>query len=304
MVRMNDISFRWLVGLFLLGMLAIGAGQRCVAQPGDPTAGGDLEKILSGKEASEQFGANTEGEKMPVERRVNPKFYYVGPNDQLAISASGLTDPIPVLIGLDNTLVIPRFPPIDVDGLTLAELEGRVDSVFRSRSGMYGNVRLSLLGSRFLYVTVSGNVIAPGSYILTSADRITTAINRANKVPEELATVDDEFLELSKKSVLGTKSQFGSRNLGSESMDRIRRVVIRHADGTTSEADLMHYRAFGDDQNNPTLREGDNVIVSFADPFGPTMSAVGAVNNPVIGIPYEEGDKPVAVAEPCGRRPN
>ncbi len=288
---MSEISFRRSLQVFLFCVLAIAAGHSGFAQPGDsPTAGGDLEKILGGKEASKQFSSNTEGEQIPIERRVNAAFYYVGPNDQILVSASGLTEPIPVVVGLDNTLVIPRFQPIDVDGLTLAGLEKRVDSIFKSRSGMYGNVRLSLLASRSVYVNVSGNVIAPGRYILSSADRVTTAIDLANKVPEELATVDDQFLELSKQSVLGNKSQYGSRNLGSEPKAQVRHVVVRHASGGTSTADLLRYRAFGNDEDNPTLREGDNVIVSFADPFGPKFSAVGAVNNPVIGLPYEEGD--------------
>lgn len=289
---MSEISFRRLFPLLLSCVLALVAGTSyAVAQPGDnPTAGGELEKILGGKEASKKFSSSTDGEKLPVERRVNPDFYHPGPNDQILISASGLTEPIPVMIGLDNSLVIPRFQPIDVNGLTLAELEARVDSTFKSRSGMYGDVRLSLLASRTIYVNVSGNVIAPGRYILTSSDRVTTAIDLANKVPEELASVDDQFLELSKQSVLGNKSQYGSRNLGSEPKTPVRRVVVRHANGETSQADLVRYRAFGNDEDNPTLREGDNVIVSFADPFGPTISAVGAVNNPVIGLPYEEGD--------------
>lgn len=294
-LRMNNVTRRLLPLLFLIAACA-GNMPAVFAQPGGstspPTAGGDLQKILEGKSAAESFTAAGNQEAMPVERRVNPDVYRVGPNDQLVISATGVAEPIPVVVGLDNMLIIPRFRPVDVNGLTLSELEARVDSLFKARSATYGDINISLLRPRAIYVTVSGNVIAPNTYIVTSADRSTTAISLANKVPEELATVDDQFMELSKRSVLGSKSQYGSRNLGVESSGKIpiRHVVIRHADGTSTNVDLVRYRAFGDDRDNPTLREGDNVIVEFPNPVAPTVSIAGAVNNPLVALPYRNGD--------------
>ncbi len=296
--RMKTPSFRRLFPLLLCVSALLCPGVFAVAQPGTgtttsgPTSGGDLQKILQGESAADQFPSTTEQQGLPIERRVNPDVYRVGPNDQLVISPSGLSDPIPVVVGLDNFLLVPRFRPVDVNGLTLSELESRLDSMYKARSSTYGDIHLSLLKPRAIYVTVSGNVIAPGQYIVTSADRATTAINLAGKIPPELATVDDQFLELSKQSVLGTKSQYGSRNLGVESNGRvpIRTVVIRHADGTTSRADLVRYRAYGDDRDNPTLREGDNIIVEFPNPMSPTVSIAGAVNNPLVAVPYREGD--------------
>lgn len=284
--------------LFGIAML-LGAAGVAVAQPGGtgststtPTTGGDLQKILIGQSAASQFPSIDDQQGMPVERRVNPDVYRVGPSDQLVISASGLNDPIPVVIGMDNFLILPRFRPIDVNGLTLTDLERLLDSTYKARSSTYGDIHISLLKPRLIYVTVAGNVIAPGRYIVTSADRATTAIDLAGKIPEELARVDEQFLELSKRSVLGSKSQYGSRNLGVESNGKIpiRSVVVRHADGTTSEADLVRYRAFGDDRDNPTLQEGDNIIVEFPNPISPSVSIAGGVHNPLVAVPYRDGD--------------
>lgn len=291
-LRMGERSRRMRFPLLLLCLLltALGAVQ---AQPGGdgPTTGSDIKKILGQSDPSKEFSSLTDREVLPVERRVNPDVYHVGPNDQLLISAQGLTDPIPSFVGVDNILTLPRgMKPLDVSGMTLTEVRITVDSIFRARSAGYGEVRISLLAPRLIYVTVSGNVINSDRFVVTSADRVTTAIDLANRIPEELAIADEQLLEMSKDEILGNKSQYGSRNLGSESKKQIRRVVIRHADGTSSEADLIRYKAFGDDTDNPTLREGDNVIVGYTDPFGPTVSAVGAVNNPVTSLPFREGD--------------
>lgn len=297
LLRKSPPFFCRLLSLLLGIALLPFAFWTAAAQPGTggtstPTSGGDLQKLLGGQTAAEQFTASRDQQGLPLERRINPDVYRVGPNDQLVISASGLSDPIPVVIGLDNFLIVPRFRPVNVEGLTLSQLERILDSIYSARSSMYGDIHLSLLKPRTIYVTVAGNVIAPGRYIVSSADRATTAIDLASKIPEELATVDDQFLELSKRSVLGSKSQYGSRNLGVESNGKIpiRSVVIRHADGTATEADLVRYRAFGTDEDNPTLREGDNIIVEFPNPIAPSVSIAGAVNNPLVAVPYRDGD--------------
>ena len=132
----------------------------------------------------------------------------------------------------------------------------------------------------------------PGRYLLTSADRVTTAIDAANTVPKELVSVDKQLRELSKQKILGSNSQSSVGNIGisTSSNGIIRRVIIRHADGSTSEADLIRYQAFGEDKDNPTLREGDQVIVESPDLFSATVSIAGAVHNPIVGLRYRAGD--------------
>lgn len=286
-VRMS----RALSALFALILLL--SGTPSTAQPDTPpTAGGNTLDDLLGGENAPSF-PTTGSQEMPVERSVDPNSYRVGPNDQLMISSTGNAFSIPVVVGYDNTIVLPRgIAPLNVEGMTLTQLRHSLDSVFRARSAGYGTISVSLVKPRVIYVTVTGNVIAPGRYVVTSADRATTAIALANQIPEELASSDEQFMDLTKKSLLGNRSQFGSRNLGATATgsSATRHIIIRHTDGTTSDADLIRYRAFGSSDDNPTLREGDHIIVEVPDPFGELVSIAGAVINPMVGQPYRPGD--------------
>ncbi len=280
--------------LFLLLMLLIGAipTTSALGQRGGSTGPGglpDVESLLG--DDGNQNPYLTEGEGgPPIERSVEPSTYMVGPSDMLLISASRRSAPFQAVVGYDNTLILPRgLTPVNVSGMTLADLATHLDSHFAARSSGWGTISLSLLQPRSIYVQVSGDVLAPGRYVLTSADRVSTAIDLANRLPEELATANEEFIELSRRSVLGESGGHGARNLGTGS-GQVRDVMIKHADGTVSRADMVRYRAVGEEKENPTLREGDHIIVQRGDPFGASISIVGGVHNPVVGLPWRSGD--------------
>ncbi|MCB0711541.1 MAG: SLBB domain-containing protein [Ignavibacteriae bacterium] len=261
------------------------------AQPKEnPVAGTDIKTIFGEEEGTSRFPTSSMPELNPVERRINPDYYYVGPNDYLMISTD-LTA-FPIVVGVDNKLVLPRgITPINVDGMTLADLEDTLQVIFRQRSSGFGNVQVSLQAPRAIYINVGGEVNAPGRYVVTSADRVSTAIDLANRIPEELASADKQALELSKQTLLGNGSQRTVGNVGiGQAGGSLRKVQIRHVDGTTDEADLIRYQAFGDDINNPTLREGDQIMVEVSNKFNPTISIAGAVNNPIVGLRYRPGD--------------
>lgn len=264
------------------------------AAQGGGTPGGSRtsESVLGSDEKESPFGETTEAS--PIERSVEPTTYRVGPSDRLLISATGRPVPIPAVVGYDNVLILPRgIPPVNVTNMTLAQLSTHLDSVFRERSPGWGTITISLLQPRAIFIEVKGDVLAPGRYITTSADRVSTAIDMANRIPEALATVDDEFISLTKRSVLGARSGHGSRNLGNGTSGGgyARDIRIRHSDGTVDRADLVRYRALGHEWENPTLREGDQVMVQQADPFGRTVSIAGGVVNPVVGLPFRQGDR-------------
>ncbi len=259
---------------------------------GTPGGSRTVESMLGSDDKESPYGETTEA--APIERSVEPSTYRVGPSDRLLISATGRPTPIPVVVGYDNVLILPRgIPPVNVTDMTLAQLATQLDSIFRARSPGWGEISVSLLQPRAIFVEVMGAVLAPGRYVTTSADRVSTAIDMANRLPEELASADDELINLSKLSVLGEKSGHGSRNLGNGTSGGgyARDVRIRHADGSVDRADLVRYRALGHEWENPTLREGDQILVQQADPFGRTISIAGGVVNPVVGLPYRQGDR-------------
>ena len=123
----------------------------------------------------------------PVERPINPATYRLGPNDQLLLSLPIMDGEIPLTVAMDNTLLLPRgLALLNVEGMTLDLLRRTVDSLYRARSSSYRSLSLSLLKPRMVYVNVSGDVLVPGRYILSAADRVNSAIYAANKISETL----------------------------------------------------------------------------------------------------------------------
>lgn len=290
-MRFSRQSSAYILGILLGTLLVVPALLN--AQP--PTTGStfDLETLLKeDREIATIFGPGS-GEVMPVSRHVDPEAYRVGPNDRLLISSAGLGVRIPAVVGYDNILVLPRgLAPIDVTGLTLAEVGDRIDSLFSARGGSWGEIAVALFQPRAIYVTVSGAVVAPGLYAATSADRVSTAIAAASRVPKEIAALDEETTDLTKETTLGRASDQGTGTIGADLLggNAHRRIVVRHADGSSSRADLVRYRAFGQNDDNPSLVEGDEIVVSPPDALAERISVAGGVASPVVGLPWREGD--------------
>ncbi len=225
----------------------------------------------------------------PIERPIDAETYRLGPNDQLVISLP-LIEPgeFPLVVSLDNTLLLPRgFALLDVQGMTLAGLRRMVDSLYRARSSSYRNVGVALVKPRSIYVNVSGDILNPGRLVLTAADRVTTAIDLANKVSNDLP-LEQRALLLKERARLSEGNLRVRGGLASGMIER-RWVTLRHNDGRSRQVDLLRYRALGNEADNPTLREGDEVIVNAVDPAVPKVGVSGAVNSPAV-LPYSAGD--------------
>lgn len=282
----------------VLLLLLIAGAATLLAQP-KPVTG---EQTTSAGSQESPFGKMEAGkavdlkEILPVERQINAATYRLGPTDQLILSIPGFEQTnggqFPLVVGMDNTVLLPRgLPLVDVRGMTLAAFRQTVDSLFQVRGGkLYqSGVAVALISPRAIYVRVSGDVPSPGPYVLSAADRASTAIGAANRLPKNLP--DKQKGELERVEYQRNQSGIGTRDIGyTLNGNRIvRRLVIRHNDGTSDYADLVRYRAFGNDSDNPTLREGDEVVVEKTSPFDPTIAIAGAVNA-TSEIPYRPGD--------------
>jgi protein involved in polysaccharide export with SLBB domain len=282
-----------------LAMLALALPLRLAAQPtgGAKTTEDDLFKTTPLPTRTSDFGKALP----PVERPINPATYRLGPNDQLLLSLP-IVEPgeFPLTIAMDNTLQLPRgFALLDVEGMTLERLRRTVDSLFRSRSSTYRNLSLSLVKPRMVYVTVSGDVLIPGRYVLSAADRVTTAIYAANTISETLPATERAALSKEQKAMNDTRP--GSRDLGGVSSSQLaqRWVTLRHNDGTSQEVDLLRYRALGRESDNPTLREGDEVYVRTSDPTASQIAVVGSVNSPT-ATAFRPGDNALMLVRLSG----
>jgi protein involved in polysaccharide export with SLBB domain len=121
--------------------------------------------------------------------------------------------------------------------------------------------------------------------ILTAADRVATAIDAANQISSQLSPGQQEEL-LKEKLLRDTRL---SKQMGAWGVDIPRRVSIQHSDGSRQEVDMIRFMAMSEESQNPTLREGDVIVVSHHDPSESTVSIAGAVNNPLV-VPYQPGD--------------
>jgi protein involved in polysaccharide export with SLBB domain len=129
----------------------------------------------------------------------------------------------------EGTVLIPSIGVANVLGMNIDQAERRIrDLVFR----LYRNidVSLSLAQLRTFKVFVVGGVEAPGVQVATSATRVSEV------VPPQ------------------TRDGVVRRN-----------VLLRRSDGDTLLVDLARFRQTGDLSANPTLREGDALVVPTLD---------------------------------------
>lgn len=278
------------VALALLSTIAME-----LAAQSTPTGPRSASTVLGGSSAPRRSTGSAFGSELPpIEKAVDPELYRLGPNDQLIITIPALEDlslggEFPVVISADNVVGLPRGVTVNVTGMTLARFRREVDQAYRRRGATFDVTSIALVRPRSIYVTVRGDVRNPGRHMLTAADRVTTAIDVANAIEPgttgaDLAKIVEE--QGGKASATGDSRSGNSVSL--RDMPR-RNIIVRHNDGGSTRVDLARFTAYGTDSDNPTLREGDEIIVGSADHMAATVGVGGAVNAPMV-VEYRRGD--------------
>jgi len=193
---------------------------------------------------STQFDPNLSG---PVDAN-----YRIGPGDKLVIV---LTGDVEQSYSLDVTregfIIVPQVGQIFVNQLTMAELE----NVLYSRLGrVYSGVRRGAGATTHFYVTparlgsnqifVTGDVLRPGSYRVSSAGTALTALYGA---------------------------------LGPSDNGNMRQVLIRRGGVAVDTLDVYDYLLNGNTAHDVRLTNGDLVFVPI---HGPRVRIVGEVARP------------------------
>ncbi|MBE0643860.1 MAG: SLBB domain-containing protein [Bacteroidetes bacterium] len=233
-------------------------------------------------------------EVVPVARTVDPAHYYCGAGDVIALA---LTQPVNLEAVLpvtaDGALVIPKVGAVQVAGKSLADAKTAAFDAIRKK--FTGDVQgsLSLAQPRAIIVTVLGEVKSPGLLQLTAATPVSTALQMADIEKKDAARSPMALLQGETNSTSRSYRQsLGGRYFGSQEMDAraLRRVVVQHADGSVSRADLTMYEATRDSKYDPFLREGDVIVVPHREVGASTISALGAVLRPGV-FEFIEGDR-------------
>jgi protein involved in polysaccharide export with SLBB domain len=194
-----------------------------------------------------------------LEGPVDPEEYYVGPSDVLAVNV-WISPPVSFTLTVtpEGTLIVPTVGEVKVSDLTLAEAKRKTVGEIKKKY-ISGEPTVTLISPRPIIVSVTGNVLNPGSYALTAVDRADKAIEAANRATR-------------------TQSQ--------SDIDRIlydmstRNVVLRRRDGTSTNVDIAKFLSNKAGRLNPYLREGDVVVATRKNLVKNVIGVYGEVNVP------------------------
>src|SRR5689334_8651655 len=178
--------------------------------------------------------------------------YRVHPDDQLALILTGDVEASYALpVSREGFIVIPQVGQIYVNNLTMAELEnvlytrlGRVYSGVRRGPGATTRFYITpaRLGSNQIYVT--GDVLRPGSYRISSAATALTALYAA---------------------------------MGPSDNGSLRNIYIRRGGAIVDTLDVYDYLLNGNTAHDARLNNGDLVFVPV---HGPRVRIVGEIARP------------------------
>lgn len=193
----------------------------------------------------------------PLEETVDPEEYVVGANDIFVLVLGGTSDlPIPLVVTPDGVLLIPDVGEILVAGKTLKETKELVSAEVK-KSYKIARSNLALVSPRQFIVTVLGSVRSPGPYVVTSTLRVDKVIALANLAAQ---------LPVPNQHWTGDFSR--------------RHVVLRRRGKPDRQVDIDLFYASNRKETNPTLMEGDVVIVPPRNIDQGSVSVYGAVNQP------------------------
>jgi protein involved in polysaccharide export with SLBB domain len=167
-----------------------------------------------------------------TEGSINPDEYHVGPGDKIFISISGVLEVLHnLVIDQEGWLYIPKAGAIDLKNSTLTKAR---EKIINELGNYYKNVEIfiSLVDFRKIKVSLTGDVIRPSLYVLSSNSRLMDLI---------------------------------TNSYGLSKTANLRNIHVFSKDGTNKQYDLLRFLRFGDYENNPMLREGAVVIIDKVD---------------------------------------
>lgn len=178
---------------------------------------------------------------LPLEEPIDPRDYVCGSGDSFELRFWGKQNLIVRLtVDLDGHSFLPKIGKVPVAGKTLAAARTDIlDRVGRYYPGLQSD--LTLVKPRDFVVHIAGRVKRPG-------------VHRSNP-------------RMRLSSLLGHAGATGS----------IRRIEIRHRDGSTVKADLLRYARTGDTRHNPYVLDGDVIDIPDAEV---EVDIAGPVNAP------------------------
>jgi polysaccharide biosynthesis/export protein len=202
-----------------------------------------------------------------LEAPIDPDKYVVGPSDILGVNI-WTVPPLSFILTVtpEGTLIVPSVGEIHVSGLKLALAKERVLSEIRKRY-LFGNPTVTLLDTRDIVVTITGNVRYPGRYKMNAAQRVDRLVQEAN-----------QLVQTNQPKLVNQNIQRDENPNYNPATASKRAIVLRRRDGTTRHVDIQEFFATKNEARDPFLLEGDEVFVPRTDDTRNLFAVYGAVN--------------------------
>jgi protein involved in polysaccharide export with SLBB domain len=184
-------------------------------------------------EASERLIFRDSRQEFLLEKTIDPNEYVLGPGDRICISI--ITEQIQyfeVVISPTGDLIIPGIGIINVSSMTFGKVQQKVETYINEKVFQNAKVSVGIKNLRSFRVQVIGAVRKPGFYKVTPVDRLGDLLSMAGGI-HQLAKEFD--------------------------------ITIRHQDNSEIKVNFLDFYRTGNLGNNPTLSEGDQVIIPFAN---------------------------------------
>ena len=168
-----------------------------------------------------------------LENRIDPDKYVLGPGDRICISV--ITEQVQyfeVVISPTEDLIIPGIGIINVSRLTIGQVQQKIETYIKEKVFQNAKVSVGIKNLRSFKVQIIGAVRKPGFYKVTPVDRLDDLLSMAGGV-HQLAR---EF-----------------------------NITIKHKDNSEIKVNFLGFFRTGNLDNNPTLTEGDQVIIPYAN---------------------------------------
>lgn len=177
-----------------------------------------------------------------LERTIDGSGYTLGPGDVLGLSLQGtISKATDLVVSPEGTVLIPGAGEVHLAGRSLDEAR-RVIRAEVARAFRNVQVSVTLLRLRRFTIFVLGQVRNPGQYTASPVDRVSEGVRLAGGLLDPR--------DVSQRTTLAERSSERS-------------VHLIHQDGSVERADLLRFRRTGELSANPSVRDGDVILVDF-----------------------------------------
>ena len=120
-----------------------------------------------------------------------PSNYVLGPGDVAVVDIYGASQKsMQLTVSPEGTIIVPGYGPIQVSGMSVESANAKVRSLLGSRYSS-SNIKVTVGKTRTILVNVMGEVVAPGTYRLSSFATVFHALYMAERCVTSRCRVTD-----------------------------------------------------------------------------------------------------------------